>query len=307
MPELFKLKAESASKEQALPGALDGNDKLTIEPGKVVFSILPSNGLKASKAKLNLQGGPSVTHDFVLLLDEIQPLPLDLSPESSGDYLALVTYRPPGSEEETAVETNKVTITVKPKPGDPQHDENGSDPVRETSIGGYDKVFTYVLLAIVVVACLAVSWAVWSEIQKISLPNSAETDAKLFGTWAERTASIIILVALGAGIVVLLLGSWLAGLETRGRLLLQVPVPGNGGSRGEVSDSLKALAEVLEKLKTVRGSIAVLFVGAVVVGAACWAAASIATHGNSSAPTGGTESPVPSTPSESPVPGPTGT
>ncbi|MDQ0663385.1 hypothetical protein QFZ35_001883 [Arthrobacter ulcerisalmonis] len=308
MPELFKLEAKSvATNEKALPDTEGGNAKLTIEPGKVMFSILSGDGLKPSKAKLNLQDGPQGPRNFPFSQNEIQPLPLDLSSESaSGDYVAFVAYKPSDSAEEAEVQTEAVSITVKPKSKLSDPNEDAGDRVRETSIGGYDNIFTYVLLAIVVVACVAVSWAAWSVILRIPLPNSPITDEKLFGTWAERTAAITILVALAGGLVVLLLGSWLAGLETRGRLHLKVPVTGNGGPRGEISDSLKALAEVLEKLKTVRGSIAVLFVGAVVVGSACWAAASIATQGNAPSPAGGSASPTPQAPSNAASPGPTG-
>lgn len=306
MPELFKLVAESSTGVLARAGTVAGEAKLTIKPGKVKFNIEPSNGLKASSAKLNQQGGSGGFRDFTVSGNNVVPLELELSTEGSSDCQALVTYKSTESGADVEVTTNKVNITV--DSGAPNGEENGGAPVNETSIGGYDKVFTYVLLAIVVVACLAISLAVWTVVQRILLPNSAETGVELFGTWAERTAAITILVALGAGVVVLLLGAWLAALETRGRLHLRVPVE---KTRGGVSESLKALAEVIEKFKTVRGSIAVLIVGAVVVGAACWAAASMATIGNSPSPTGGTESPATSpvntlTPSGAPSTAPTG-
>lgn len=281
MADLFRLTAKVSAEQAAQPSTKLGTDSLTVGPGEVSFTIEPVAEPKPSRATLNHEGSTSGGLEFPRSPSgEVEPLELERTPDDSGEYKAVVWYIAPDTNTEQSVETNSFHLVIAAEDADNQL--GGEDSVKETAIGNYDAAFTYVVLALALVACVAISWATWSVIQKIQLPEvGGVTDAPIFGTWSERTGAITFLVALAAGVVMLLTGAWLAALETRGRLRLRLPPasPDDVG-RGEVSDSLNALANVADKFKTVRGSIAVLLVGAAVVGSALWAAA--ATVGNMS-------------------------
>lgn len=280
MGNVFKLTFEVSRELAAHPKTVISEDALTLQSGSVTFVIKPTGTLKPSSAVLNRQEGSEGPVNFPLAEDgSVAPLALELVAGASGKYMALVKYKAEGSNEEKVEETNAIDVTVLSTID--ELDPANQESVKETSIGDYDKFFTYITLALVAVACSAILWTVGTVIRRISLPETVTDDAEVFGTWSERAGSITTLLALGAGMVLLVLGAWLAALETRGRLRLRMTSGGSdkGTPRGaDLSASIKALAEVIEKFKTVRGSIAVLIAGTFVVAAACWSVASMASE-----------------------------
>jgi len=124
------------------------------------------------------------------------------------------------------------------------------------------------------------------------------------GTGAEVIAGVIQVGTLAAGSVLIIVGGWLATVEARGRLrrkLIATVVGGSTAERGLITDAGNAASSVIESLKSARGTIAVLSVGAILILGALIASAQVASNSH------GPESPAPTeTPTGSPAGTPTG-
>ena len=106
----------------------------------------------------------------------------------------------------------------------------------------------------------------------VKLPEASATipkDTIVDGTFAERVTALICLLAAAAGVTITLSGAWQAGLETRGRLQLKLPEPTPAGlDRGPEAEVLEGVAKILDQARRLRGTIAVIAAGALLVGLA---------------------------------------
>jgi hypothetical protein len=185
------------------------------------------------------------------------------------------------------------------------------DPPSELEIGELDRPFAYITLLLVAVLATAVGFAVWSVISRVSLPDAGTTvsgEEILDGSFGQRIASIVLIVGAGIGGITLIVGAWLAALETRGRL--RAPVKGSdakgvGTSLGAAE--LNAIAVILDKFRKLRGAIAVVAAGFLILAISMWGANTMAGAEPAPAPTASSEPPqppsgtaTPSTPEPSP-------
>ncbi len=166
-------------------------------------------------------------------------------------------------------ESNAVTIEVDPG-GVAPAGTNADDTVTELATGVYDRVFAWVTFAVVAGVAVSVLVAAFAMLATVRFPapNATVTSpAQSLGPFADRAAGAIILLIAAIGGVVLLFGVWQAMLETRGRLRGpgdELPAkPGTAGmKRGAGSELVKAFAELADKLRRMRGSMASMLLGA---------------------------------------------
>ena len=97
-------------------------------------------------------------------------------------------------------------------------------------------------------------------------------DQLLDGTFGQRVASIVIVIGAGFGGILLVVGAWLAAIETRGRL--RAPLKGGAGAKGAgdglAADQLNAIANIFDKARRLRGSISVVIAGFLILAIAMW-------------------------------------
>lgn len=169
--------------------------------------------------------------------------------------------------------SNSVSLKPAERNGEPDGDAGGA-----IEIGGVDRPFALALLGVMTFFAAAIIWITWRTISRIALPASTVMgdDETVFGTWAERSESFVQIVALGGGLVVLLVGAWLAAIETRGRLRIPTEAVGINTKTGERSpldaESAEAIGIILSKARRLRGALAVVVAGVLVVGFAVWGA-----------------------------------
>lgn len=168
------------------------------------------------------------------------------------------------------------TEEKQPKPQVENQRVSAEDSPSEVEIGELDRPFAYVTLAFVAVVTVAIAIAVWSVISRVHLPaaNALVADGQTVdGMFGQRAGFIGLVVAAGVGAILLVIGAWLASLETRGRLRVRVSgeQPPKRGIKGPIStDVLNAVEKILDKLRRMRGSIAVVSAGLIIVVLATW-------------------------------------
>ncbi len=182
--------------------------------------------------------------------------------------------------------SSSATLTLVEKSAD---DGAGKDPgpadgaITEVDIGEMDPGFAYFggVFTAVLVALLAIG--MWLTLRGIALPAESTTlgpGQVLSGGYGERVSSIVLVLAAFTGIILLVVGAYLAALETRGRLrTVKVTQPDDGdrGPLGDTSDLVvKGLQVVVENLRFMRGTVAVLLTGLLLLGIAMWASVSLA-------------------------------
>jgi hypothetical protein len=152
--------------------------------------------------------------------------------------------------------------------------------VVETGFGVLDGRFLWITLLVLLVGVIGVVVLVGRQVRFHNNLTSAWGEAP----FALRSAAEIQWTVGGVGAGLLMVGAWLAALETRGRLkgpTSDQPVPGVRGLGAEIGT---ALVGVVEKLRTTRGTIAVLVVGTVLLLAVLWASTSVANHEGTKTP-----------------------
>lgn len=187
--------------------------------------------------------------------------------ESRGAYVAASGSR----------NSNSVSLAGADADGHDDEDEHGR--VVEVEVGETNRPFAYISLVVLAAFAGAIIFIAWRVVSRIALPGSGvvSRDENLFGTWAERSASIVDIIALAGGLVTILVGAWLAAIETRGRLRIRSSA-GVDAKTGEPTpldeQSVEVVGAILGKVRRFRGSIAVVVAGVCVVGFAVWGASS---------------------------------
>lgn len=166
------------------------------------------------------------------------------------------------------------SLSLQPAEGEQADD----DTVSAIEIGEIDRPFALILLGVMTFFAAGILWITWRTISRIALPASTVMgeNETVFGTWAERSETFVQVVALGGGLVVLLAGAWMAAIETRGRLRIPTDAVGINTKTGERSpldaESAEAIGIILGKARRLRGALAVVIAGVLVVGFAVWGA-----------------------------------
>lgn len=185
-----------------------------------------------------------------------------------------------GDSTTTSTSTPLVVFVAKAAddPVTPKTPEPGVD---ESAVGEYDKPFAAWTFVAVLALSIVVLVAGLMIVAAIKIPNQAFIELgdnqQVYGTWSERLGSIVAVVTLVVGAIVLLLGVWMGGLETRGRLRdpkLAAEAAKAQTRAGSVDGD--AIAAVLEKLRRMRATVAVIAAGALLVLCALWSMTSIA-------------------------------
>lgn len=187
-------------------------------------------------------------------------------PESHGAYTA--SNSSSRSNSVTLGETDAVAVAA--------GDDRG--PTTEIEVGETNRPFAFLSLLVLAAFAGAIIFITWRTVSRVALPWSVVVPEgeRVFGTWAERSASIVDMVALAGGLITILLGAWLAALEMRGRIRIRTDVSFDaktGERRALDAQSAEAIGALLGRARRFRGSIAVVVAGVLVVGFAAWGAA----------------------------------
>ncbi len=154
------------------------------------------------------------------------------------------------------------------------------DDVLEPKVGEMDPVFAYVTLAVLGVFALVFLIIAWHTVASITLPQvNGVHHRAAYGSWSERIASIVSILALAVGTVVIFIGAWLGALETRGRLRQRTQTAKlfqSHAAGGLTSAELANLSDILDKASKLRGAIAVVVAGTLIVLCSLWSATSTA-------------------------------
>jgi hypothetical protein len=179
------------------------------------------------------------------------PYEFSAADDSWGEYQVIATVN--GSTLESAVVsvTEREAEEEPPKPG---------DVVAEVAPGEYDPRFALISGIAAAVAAVLVVLLLTVLMFGIDLPGTVSTvgdNQQITGTWAQRFSGVLALILAAIGAIIIFGGLWLAALETRGRLRAQQA----GADRG----ALDGVAEVLDKARLLRGTIAVLAAGVAIL------------------------------------------
>lgn len=184
--------------------------------------------------------------------------------------------------EVTASSSNKVigkaTIEVaKPDPAAPTPTPTPTPPgTIEIEPGQWDWAFAVVTGVVVAVATAVALYALTRNIHLKLPPKPGKSAAA--PTYSEALRASVVIGVLCLGVVTVALGVWMAGLEGRGRLrrtvtVTPVPVPVDEGKRGTLTDPsavLDGASKIIDSASKLRGTIAVLVVGAVLILGTLW-------------------------------------
>lgn len=248
---------------------------LKVDTGEVTFILKADGELKPESASL-MHGGTATP---MTLTDDKKSATATVEVDEAAKW---------GLYSASAKDTNEADVTVKNQVNLNKATSNsdGTPPtgVAEVSSGEYDPDFALKgLVAVAVLAVLGLGLA-WLIIRAVSLP-AAGTDIPAEvardGTFTERVAAMIYALVAAAGVAITLVGAWLAALETRGRLTTRKQEAQPGVARGVDVD---AAVKVLEVFKFLRGTIAVIVAGVLIVGGALFFTSRLPTSG---VPSGG--------------------
>jgi hypothetical protein len=198
--------------------------------------------------------------------------------------------------DEESVTSNSVELVKSTAPG--THGPVATeDKPSELEVGELDRTFAYVTLGFVVLIAIAVGLVVWSVVSRITLPAAVLAEDQLpNGTFGQRAGSIVLVFGAGIGAVLVTLGAWLAAIETRGRLRASIKerTDDKGADVGVAEPELKAVAEIIDKARRLRGSMAVVIAGFFILAISMWSVGSI----TGVTPASGTPSAATSTPAQ---------
>jgi hypothetical protein len=277
----------------ASPGEL-GEEKHEIPSGteKIVLTVEAADNTKTISAltwKLKLGGGSDVDASP----ESTEPasgsgtkvVATFVAPTEAATYTVAGKVDPGSGIEDAEAATISVSIGAaepaepapKPQPID--------DKVSQVSIGEYDPTFTYLvggIAAIVGFIAVAYFWNPVAAVAQGLFASEAVVDGvqATAGTAMQRLRTIAVLGTLGLGALGIIWGSWLMSIETRGRTRLPAAVVKKSekaggktnvrsGVAGATADPLGAMAKavaeavavVTEKFRVLRGSMAVLLIG----------------------------------------------
>ncbi|MFC0624127.1 hypothetical protein [Kribbella deserti] len=160
---------------------------------------------------------------------------------------------------------------VKPEGTTPEKTE----VVVEPAPGEYDAQFARLtgIAAVVVAGVVGIIFTV--ILAKIEIPSAVVGgDQQVVGTVGQRTAALLAVALALIGVLLLIFGTWLAALETRGRLhtgveparTRAITAQGQPGAVGPlVTAAGEAAAKVIDSARGLRGTIGVLLCGVAVI------------------------------------------
>lgn len=220
-----------------------------------------------------------------------------------GTFLASATLAGTPTTADQGVRLVKAAAaTTQPVGRDPQEDQPS-----EIEVGEFDRWFAISTLLFATLISAGVGFVVWTVISRVFLPAAGALvaeDQVPDGTFGQRAALILLSITAGIGGVTLITGAWLAALETRGRLRAAIKNtdPGKGGI---AAAELKEVGNVIDKVRKLRGSIAVVLSGLLILALTIWGVRPLT--GATPTPTSTPTAPSSPTPITTPTPTPSGT
>lgn len=151
-------------------------------------------------------------------------------------------------------------VSVVERVAEEQAEPDDEDKVAEIAPGEYDPKFALISGIAAAVAAVLVVLLLTVLMFGIDLPGTVSTvgdNQQITGTWAQRFSGVLALILAAIGAIIIFGGLWLAALETRGRLRAQQAIAERG--------ALDGVAEVLDKARLLRGTIAVLSAGVAIL------------------------------------------
>lgn len=289
-PEL-QLVATSSDGAAVVAGAAGENSTLTVaDSATVEFSLKSAKAMADPKLLCDTAGLPAPTDGKWKVTAK----------DGAGVYSATATLAGAPTPVPASPHIELKLRKTEPAPG-PAPAANGDDSVLEVKPGRYDSAFARATG--LVALCLAAAVLVISVVALVKFGNGigARTVPKgetLNGPFESRASAVVILIATAIAALLLIAGSWLAALETRGRLRAQVTSTRQRGvaERGPLADALKEVPAILSSAAKMRGTIAVLVSGVAVLLGALWATTRLVDPGGTS-PQPSSSAPASSAPS----------
>jgi hypothetical protein len=150
--------------------------------------------------------------------------------------------------------------------------KGGDQKVVEVEVGEFSRAFavlSFIPLFVVIVGVVGLAGWIGLQVGIPALTYSTGDEVALvpLGTISERVGAVVVLVTTAVGTALLLFGTWFAALEVRGRLRLNPKV---GVKSLGVPISLKDLAPIVDAASKLRGTIAVILAGTLVLLGSLW-------------------------------------
>lgn len=180
-------------------------------------------------------------------------------------------YRAQAGETQTASAWIQLKVTSDGgSPSDPPSDN--SPKVLQVAVGEWSVFFGLLSGAVAIVFCALSLNLAYETAKGLGLSSSPEPLTELTAkTLPDRTFASLALITAAAGVVLLIAGAWMAAVEARGRMsegessgVQQWSIH----TKGLGDDSVKAAAEAFGKLSTMRGTVAVLGCGVILMAVA---------------------------------------
>lgn len=243
--------------------AVPGSDVhvLQVADGDVVTLTATSDGDELGEVTWSVDGN-RFTGSTPVETDDPKSKAIEIAIAGSDNHGAYVAAS-------SSSNSNSVSLGETDAVGSDVEDERG--PVTEVEVGEMNRPFAYISLLVLAGFAGAIVFITWRIVSRIALPASVAVpqDELVFGTWAERSASIVDIITLAGGLVTILVGAWLAAIETRGRLRIRTSagVDTKLGDRTTLdSQTAEAIAAILGKVRRFRGAITVIVAGVLIVG-----------------------------------------
>ena len=252
----------TANGKTSAPAAPGSDDHvLQVEEGEVVTLTATSDDGELGELTWSVDGSPFTGSTPVETYD----------PNSKAIEIAIAGSDSRGAYVAASALSNSNSVSLGETDAEWRDDEDERGPLTEVEVGETNRLFAYISLAVLTAFAGAIIFITWRVVSRIALPGSGviARDEVVFGTWAERSASIVDIIAVAGGLVTILVGAWLAAIETRGRLTIRTraEVDPKTGERTSIdAQAAEAIGAILGKVRRFRGAIAVVVAGVLIVG-----------------------------------------
>ena len=232
--------------------------------------VSPGEELTFTVTWADLPAGHSTTGSIQAGTPQRELRSFDIPKDSDSTTITGITYDAEHGTTYTAVIalghpplTSELSVSTQPPAKPPTDPTEGGNHVIDVEPGQYDGGFALLSgLALLLLSVIVLN-AFWDRWPKFELSPSTLADGRAVDTKAEQGFLFIAMLAVAIAAVLLIAGTWLGALETRGRLTVRIPVPGNirSADREAADAAIENADKILGRLTLMRGTIAVISAG----------------------------------------------
>lgn len=307
----LQFTAVNSTGDEAKPGADGSKRTLTATKGSVVTFQLQADADIDSPKITRQESNKQLQVEFARA-DDKRSASAPYTVTEFGTFVASAVLGGAESQADAVVKLTESDPSVPPMV--PPADDKPS----ELEVGEFDRDFAFRTLIALGVISAAVIVGIWFVISRVLLPAPGvfiPQDQVVDGSFGQRAAFIVLIIGAGVGGITLAIGAWLAAIETRGRLRanLKGNEAGKGDGAGVAAAELAEVANIIDKARRLRGSLAVVIAGGLIVALSMWGVRPLASTPTVASPTpsatataSATAAPTPSTSPSAGQPSPDG-